>query len=321
MHIPDGFLDLKTTAVAGALSATGLAAALRRIRTHPPVRREPMIGLAAAFIFVAQMLNFPVLGGTSGHLIGGVLAAVVLGPEVAVVVMSCVLILQCLLFADGGLLALGANIWNLAIVAPTLGYAIHALTRRLLPGLRGRLLATAFAAWCSVVFASISCAALLALSGAAPWRITLPAMVSVHMVIGFGEALITALVLAAVARTRPELLPEGESERAGADDTRRAIGYGLAVACGLAAFVAPFASPLPDGLERVAERLGFADRAATTPLHNSPFPDYLIPGANWSALSTVIAGLAGAAVAFAFAYLLARMLTPRSGSRSARDSV
>lgn len=318
MHIPDGFLDLKTTAAAGALSAAGLAVALRRIRIHPPVRREPTIGLAAAFIFVAQMLNFPVLGGTSGHLIGAVLAAVVLGPEIAVVVMSCVLILQCLLFADGGLLALGANIWNLAIVAPTLGYAIHVLTRRLLPGLRGRLLATAFAAWCSVVIASISCAALLALSGAAAWRVAFPAMVSVHMGIGFGEALITTLVLAAVARTRPELLPEAGSD--GVGDTRRAVGYGLAVTCGLAAFVAPFASPLPDGLEKVAERIGFANRADTTPLHSSPFPDYLTPGTDWSAFSTVIAGLVGAAVAFAFAYVLARMLTPRSASGSARDS-
>lgn len=126
----------------------------------------PLIGLAAAFVFAAQMLNFPVAGGTSGHLIGGVLAAVLLGPSAAVVVLSSVLILQCLLFVDGGLTALGANIFSMALVAPVIGYGVYFVVRRAGgEGLRGRLLATGFAAWCSTVAASVVCAGELAASG------------------------------------------------------------------------------------------------------------------------------------------------------------
>ena len=308
MHIPDGFLDLKTAAAGGVLSATGLGFALRQLRREATGRRVPLIGLAAAFIFVAQMLNFPVAGGTSGHLIGGTLAAVLVGPGAAILAMSCVLILQCLLFADGGLLALGANVFNMAILAPLVGYAIYYPLHRVLPGLRGRLIAVAFASWCSVVATSVSCAGQLALSDTVPWRVVLPAMTTVHMLIGLGEAGITTLIVAAVAHTRPELLPDRASSSAMRIRWRQTVGYGLLLAVGLAFFVAPFASPWPDGLERVAATLGFEHRALVT---DAPITDYILPGIAWSPLAIAVAGMIGVVVAFLFAFGLARALTRR----------
>src|SRR5512143_666441 len=125
MHIPDGFLDAKTAIATGGLALAGLGVALRQARLSLPPRRVPLLGLAAAFVFAAQMLNFPVAGGTSGHLVGGVLACVLLGPSAAVLALTSVLIVQCLLFADGGVLALGANVFNMAIVGSVAGYGIY----------------------------------------------------------------------------------------------------------------------------------------------------------------------------------------------------
>jgi cobalt/nickel transport system permease protein len=315
LHIPDGFLDAKTAVATGVLAAAGLGVALAGVRRTLPPRRIPLIGLAAAFVFAAQMLNFPVAGGTSGHLIGAVLAAVLLGPGAAVLVMSAVLILQCLMFADGGLTALGANLFNMALVAPTVGFGVYRLLRRVVgEGLRGRLFATAFAAWCSTVAAAISCAGQLALSGTVPLGVALPAMGGIHMLIGLGEALITTLVVAAVARARPELLLEPAGPR-----LQRSYGElaarGVLIALGLAFFVAPFASSWPDGLERVAATLGFEHHAVATPAFTAPLPDYRFPGGGSVARSTVIAGAVGTLVAFGLAWLLATLLTLPRGAR------
>src|SRR5271157_2966654 len=138
MHIPDGFLDLKTAAATGVLSAAALGVSLRRLNGSLPRRNVPLMGLAGAFVFAAQMVNFPVAGGTSGHLIGGVLVAALLGPAAALVVLTTVLIVQCFLFADGGVLALGANIFNMGIVGGVGGYWIYRLVCGALPGTRGR---------------------------------------------------------------------------------------------------------------------------------------------------------------------------------------
>ena len=314
MHIPDGFLDAKTAMVTSVLATAGLGLALKGVRRTVPPRRIPLIGLAAAFVFAAQLLNFPVAGGTSGHLIGAVLAAVLLGPSAAVLVMSAVLILQCLMFADGGVTALGANLFNMALVAPTVGYGIYRLLRRVVgEGLRERLFATAFAAWCSTMAAAISCAGQLALSGTVPLRVAVPAMGGIHALIGLGEALVTTLVVAAVARARPELLLEPTGPRHQARYGELAA-QGLLVALALAVFVAPFASGWPDGLEKVAATLGFEHRAAVSPAFPAPLPDYRLPGGGSAALSTVIAGAAGTLVAFGLAWLLAFLLTPRRGA-------
>ncbi len=314
MHIPDGFLDAKTAVATSVLATAGLGLALAGVRRTVPPRRIPLIGLAAAFVFAAQMLNFPVAGGTSGHLIGAVLAAVLLGPSAAVLVMSAVLILQCLLFADGGVTALGANLFNMALVAPIVGYGIYRILRRFAgEGLRGLLFATAFAAWCSTLAAAISCAGQLALSRTVPWAVALPAMGGIHLLIGLGEAVITTLVVAAVARARPELLLE-RTERHLRPPYRVLAAQGLLVSLGLVLFVAPFASGWPDGLEKVAATLGFEHRAAATPMLAAPLPDYRFPGVGSAALSTVVAGATGTLIAFGLAWSLASLLTPSRGA-------
>ncbi|MDQ7849909.1 MAG: energy-coupling factor ABC transporter permease [Armatimonadota bacterium] len=317
MHIPDGFLDTPTAIAGGVLAAAGLGLALRTVRRTLPHRAVPLVGVAAAFIFAAQMLNFPVAGGTSGHLIGAVLAAVLLGPSAAVLVMSSVLILQAFLFADGGITALGANIFNMALVASLLGYALYRGVSRLLGGgLRARLAGVAFGAWCSTVAAAVTCAGQLALSGTVAWEVAFPAMAGVHMLIGVGEALITTLVVAVIATARPELL----FDRAGPGEWigRTLAGYGLLVTLGLVIFVAPLASEWPDGLEAVAGRLGFAHKAAASPAASSPLADYALAGVGSPAASTAIAGGIGTVVAFGLAYLLAIVLVPRGTAGSGR---
>ena len=205
MHIPDGFLDVKTAVTAASLAVVGLAVALRQAQRELPPRRVPLLGLGAAFVFAAQMVNFPVAGGTSGHLIGGALVAALLGLPAAVVVMATVLIAQCFLFADGGVTALGANGFNMAVVAPAVGLLVFRAVGRLLPGQRGQVAALAFAGWCSTVAAAVACAGQLAWSGTVGWAVGLPAMVGIHMIIGLGEGAISALVYYAVVRARPEL--------------------------------------------------------------------------------------------------------------------
>lgn len=313
MHIPDGFLDARTAIASGVVAAGALGLALRSVNRAAPARKVPLIGLASAFVFAAQMLNFPVAAGTSGHLIGGTLVAVLLGPAAATVVMTAVLVLQCLMYADGGLTALGANVLLMGIVAPWTGYAIYRLVCRAGgESLRVRLFGTAFGAWCSTVAASAVCSVMLAGSGAVTLRVGLPVMAGVHMLIGIGEAVITTLVVAAVARLRPELLAREQTETS-------ATGYGGLVAggavmsLGLAIFVSPLASSWPDGLEKAAERLGFATRAAESPILPAPMPDYAVPGLDSLLFSTLIVGGVGTLLAFVFAYVLARLLTRRTG--------
>ena len=314
MHIPDGFLDAKTAVATGALAAAGLGLALRRARVTLPPRRVPLLGLAAAFVFAAQMINFPVAGGTSGHLVGAVLVAVLLGPSAAVVVLSSVLIVQCLMFADGGISALGANILNMGLIGGVGGWAVYRAVSRVIHGLFGRVVAAAFAAWCGTVVAAVACAGELAASRTVPFGVALPAMAGIHMLIGVGEGAITALVLVAIARARPELL---QADAAAANRSYgAATAYGVLVAAGLALFASPLASRWPDGLDRAAEILGFKDRAAG-PILSAPLADYSMPWIHWSALGTSVAGAIGTLVVFVLAWLLARALVPKARPRPA----
>lgn len=316
MHIPDGFLDAKTAIGAGVLAAAGLGTALHRVRRTVPQRQVPLIGLAGAFVFASQMINFPVLGGTSGHLIGAVLTTVLLGPSVAILVISAVLILQCFMFADGGLTALGANIFNMGLVAVAGGYAVYAPLRWLAGGkLRGCLFATAFASWCSIVFASIACAGELSLSGLVPWRTAFPTMTGVHMLIGLGEALITTLIVAGIAKVRPELLSNRTESTTSFRDT---IVYGLLVCVGLALFVAPFACGWPDGLDKAAETLGFSHLAS--PVVKAPMSEYSMPGFKSPGVSVALAGGLGTILAFVLACLLARALAPNRATPAVESS-
>jgi cobalt/nickel transport system permease protein len=309
MHIQDGFIDGKTALAAAAISAAGVGVALRQVKRELPPRKTPLLGLAAAFLFAAQMVNFPVAGGTSGHLVGGALVAALLGPSAAVVVVTTVLVVQCFLFADGGVTALGANVFNMAIVNSAAGYAIYSGVCRVLPGVRGRVTAIAFAGWCATVLAAVCCAGELALSNTAPWPLAFPAMAGTHILIGVGEGLISALVFLAIERTRPDMIAEtggpGRPQRWG-----ELVRYGLLVSLGVAIFVAPFACPWPDGLDRVAAKLGFEHKAAQL-LPHVPAPDYHAPGIHWAAGATAIAGAAGVLIVFALAFLLGRLLVPK----------
>ena len=306
MHIPDGFIDGKTAATTALLAAAGVGLALRQVRRRLAPRRVPLLGLAAAFLFAAQMVNFPVVGGTSGHLLGGVLAAALLGPSAAIVVLTTVLIVQCFLFADGGVLALGANVFNMAIVGAAGGYAIYRVVCRVLPGTRGQVAAVAFAGWCSTVLASVSCAGQLAWSGTFAWPVGFTAMTSMHMAIGVGEGLISALVFLAIQRVRPDLT-SAVSEAAPPRPWGELMLYGLLATLGVAIFVAPFACPWPDGLEAVAAKLGFEHRAVQSAVP-ALAPGYQVPGVRWAAGATALAGAVGAVVVFGLALLLARSL-------------
>ena len=311
MHIPDGFLDSKTLIVTTGLAAVGVAAAVRQARTHLPPRKVPLLGVTAAFVFAAQMVNFPIAGGTSGHLIGGVLASVLLGPSGAVLVMTAVLTLQCLLFADGGLLALGANIFNMGMVGGVGGYYIYRAVRCAV-GVRGPLVAVPIAAWCSTVLSAVATAGELSLSGVVPWSVGAIAMAGVHMVMGIGEALITTLVILAIDRTRPEILADSAAGLP-LRSTAETMVFGLVISLGLGMFVSPIASAWPDGLERVAGALGFLGRAVKTPLAPAPIPDYLFPGISSPAWATALAAGIGTTVVFLVGLLIARLIVPRHG--------
>lgn len=206
MHIPDGFLAVNTWVPAWFVSIGGLGVCLRRTRKMLKDRMIPLMGVMSAFIFAAQMLNFPVIGGTSGHLLGGVLAVVLLGPCAGAVVIAVVLIAQCFIFQDGGITALGANIFNMSFVGAIGGYFIYRMIRRLIKRESGLMIATAVAAWSSVVLASAACALELALSGTSPFKIVFPAMIGVHALIGIGEAVITCLVIGYIQKVRPDLI-------------------------------------------------------------------------------------------------------------------
>ncbi len=321
MHIPDGFLDVKTAVATGALALAGLGVALRQVGRSLPRARMPLLGLSAAFVFAAQMLNFPVAGGTSGHLIGGLLTAALLGPSAAVIVVSSVLFVQCFLFADGGITTLGANIFNMALIGGVGGWVIYRLFSRMCAGLTGKLIGAALAAWTSTVVASIVCAGELAASHTITWRLVFPAMAGVHALIGVGEAIITVLVLSAIAKTRPELLESSSSSTPdfGQERIGPLIAFGLLISLGLALFVAPFASPLPDGLDKTARALGFGSKAAETPALPAPIVDYKMPGISSEAIATAIAGVAGTVVVFGLAWMLAGSIARRPKALPAND--
>lgn len=209
MHIPDGFIDGPTSLAAGALATGAIALALRKAAFDSLESRAAMTGLLAAFVFAVQMLNFPVASGTSGHLLGGLLAAVLVGPWLGSLAITVVLVMQCLLFADGGISALGLNIINMAFVPAFVAYALFLVMRKVLPATRSGVLgATAAAALVSVVLAALAFVAEFALGGTSAVSLSTlsTAMVGVHVLIGIGEAVITTLTVGAVMSTRPDLV-------------------------------------------------------------------------------------------------------------------
>ena len=207
MHIPDGFVSGPINIATYLVSIAVCGLAVVRANKTMGERQVPLLGVTAAFIFAAQMLQFPVAGGTSGHFLGAILAAVLLGPLNACLIMALVLAIQCLGFADGGLTALGTNIFNMGIIGGIVCYWLFRALKFILPKTRvGFLASVAIAAWSSVVLASAVCALELAISGTSPLKIALPAMAGIHALIGLGEAIITVVVLNVVLASRPDLV-------------------------------------------------------------------------------------------------------------------
>lgn len=207
LHIPDGFLNLPVMGVTWVVAIALIVVALQKAQTEYQERTVPLMGVCAAFIFAAQMINFPIPGGTSGHLLGGTLAGVLLGPWAGSLVMVCVFIVQGFIFQDGGITVMGANIFNMGLIGTFLGYYLFRTIRRVIgqDKLAGMVAGSAIAAWVSVVVASISTALQLAISGTVPFAVAIGAMVGWHILIGIGEALITVSTVVFVWRTRPDL--------------------------------------------------------------------------------------------------------------------
>jgi cobalt/nickel transport system permease protein len=307
MHVPDGFINAAASAGAAVVSVGGLATSLKVGAARMREKQIPFAGLSAAVIFALQMLNFPVAAGTSGHLLGGALAAILLGPAMGVVVVSVVVIVQALLFADGGVTALGVNVLNMAIITALIAWPIFRGLVRVLPKSTGSAIgAAAVAAWASVVASAMGFTALYAIGGqgGADLGTVFAAMVGVHALIGIGEGLITATAVGAVLAARPDLV-SGVSDLELASTTtapsRRAagafVGVGMAVALALVVFVAPLASSSPDGLEYVAEQTGIVETAEDGPI-GGPLADYQVSGVESESAGTALSGVVGVGVTF-----------------------
>ncbi len=299
MHIPDGFLSLGVSALLWLVSAALLALALRRSRAELGEKQIPLMGVMAAFIFAAQMINFPVAGGTSGHLLGGALAAIALGPWAGMLVMAAVIGVQGLLFQDGGLIVMGANIFNMGLLTALIGYGLFRLSAG--RSRRTRLALAGVAAWLSVIAGALATALELWLSGTAALAVVVPAMLGVHALIGIGEALITVAALGFILRVRPDVIGEAEAGHRGRGWALTGLGLSLAVV-----LLAPLASADPDGLNRVAMDLGFMNRQAEAPFHL--LSGYTLPWLGNSPLSTILAGAVGALVVAGVAWGITRLL-------------
>ena len=304
LHIPDGFLSFIVSLICWAIAAVVLAMAVSRTNKSLGEKQVPLMGIMAAFIFAAQMLNFPVAGGTSSHLLGGALAAIVLGPWAGMLVMTAVIAVQALLFQDGGLIVMGANILNMGLITSAIGYGLY---RGVSNASRSTKLAVAgVAAWLSVMAGALATALQLWLSGTSDLQTVTLAMLGVHALIGIGEALITVAALTFIMQTRPDLLDESSaSAQGGRGWALPGIALSLAVV-----LLSPLASAFPDGLERVAENMGFLHHGQSAPYQI--IPDYTVPFLGETALSTIVAGIIGALVVLGLSILTGRSLQKKS---------
>jgi cobalt/nickel transport system permease protein len=312
LHIPDGFLSLVVSLSSWATSAVILSMAVSRTNKSLGERQVPLMGIMAAFIFAAQMINFPVAGGTSGHLLGGALAAIVLGPWAAMLVMTAVISVQALLFQDGGLLVMGANILNMGLLTAAIGYGLY---RGVFGRSRSVKLAVAgFAAWLSVMAGALATALQLWLSGTSDLQAVVLAMLGVHALIGIGEALITVAALTFIFQTRPDLLDEKAASR---QSGRGWVFVGILISLAVV-LLSPLASANPDGLERVATDLGFINAGQSAPF--KIIPDYTVTFLGNTPFSTVLAGLAGILVVLGLVYLAGKSLQNRKSQIENRQS-
>ncbi len=303
MHLPDHYLDPVTTALTAAAAAGTVAVALRRVR-HDSTIGWRLMGAVAAGIFAGQMVNFPISTGTSGHLIGGALAAILLGPWCGILAMTLVLAVQAIVFGDGGIGALGANVLNMAVIGCFAGHWVYdrALRASGAGSLVAKVLASGFAAWTSVVAAAIACAIELAVSGHFAVVEVIAAMVPIHALIGVAEAGITAAVVLVCS---PVIARDTEVLGAlSAASQRRVIAMGLIAAALIVLVLVPLASQLPDGLE-VATAQSRIAQLESAPHWLSPLSDYSLPGID-AAWATALVGLIGVAIVVALAEAIHR---------------
>lgn len=302
MHIPDGFLSVIVSILLWIISIITIIFALRKVKNELGDREVPLMGVLAAAIFAGQMLNFSVTGGTSGHLLGAAIATILLGPWAAVLVMTSVVSIQALLFQDGGILALGANIFNMGVVGVFVSYAVFRWAQMAFGRYKWGLIVSGFiAAWSSILIASLACAIELALSGTSPANIAIPAMAGIHALIGIGEGLITVGALTFLFATRKDLLSKTSPSAA----SSKGLLIGGSVIAVILAVLSPLASSHPDGLEWVAEQKGFLE-VAKDAMYNI-MPDYVFPGIADPSLATIVAGILGAVIVFGVAIGVARI--------------
>lgn len=300
MHIPDGFLSMPVSVLLWLVTILVVGYALRRVGVDLGERQVPIMGVLAAAIFAGQMLNFAVAGGTSGHLIGAALATIILGPWAATLVLTCVITVQAVIFQDGGLVVLGTNIFNMAIVGVAVSYMTFRTIRKLAGERPWSLFASGFlAAWASVEIAALGTALELSLSGTSPANIAIPAMGGIHALIGIGEGLITIGALAFLSATRGDLLKINQSSTA-RGSLVWVIGLALAL---LLAIASPLASKHPDGLISVAIHYGFIDTEQVSIIN--VIPHYLVPGVENKTLATILAAVLGTLLVFIVAISVA----------------
>ncbi len=306
MHIPDGFLSAGVAAGTWAAAGAGMAVALRSERRDPNPVPAGTLGAVAAFLFAAQMINVPVAPGTSGHLVGAALAAAVLGPWRAVLVMAVVLAIQAILFQDGGLSSLGANLIDMGLAGSMAGYSMAILVGRWGGSLRAYAVGVTMGAFVATIAAAALTAVWLGLSGLYPLSGVLPLMLTTHSAIGVLEAALTGAIVVTLLRWRPDLLRGLETSGSSGGHGALAAGI-LCIAVALAAFLAPFASTLPDGLERTSAVLGFADRARVAWLAPLAISSHQISRS--AGIVTATAGVAGTLIAAALAWMISRGLS------------
>ncbi|MFJ8646102.1 energy-coupling factor ABC transporter permease [Streptomyces sp. NPDC093546] len=318
MHVPDGFINAPVSAAAGLVAAGAVAVSLRGARRELDDRTAPLAGLVAAFVFAVQMLNFPVAAGTSGHLLGGALAAILVGPYTGVLVIAVVLLMQGILFADGGLTALGVNITVMGAVTVLTAYVLFRGLVRVLPRTRRSVTVASFvAALVSVPAAAAAFTLIYAVGGTTdvPVDKVVTAMVGVHTLIGIGEAAITTATVGAVIAVRPDLVygarglsaplklrvggelvdaaPAAASAATAPRSTTKVWATGLVTALALAGVVSFYASASPDGLEKVAADQGIDQKVEDHAAKDSPLADYGVSGVTNARLSGGLAGTIG----------------------------
>ena len=293
MHVPDGFINAQVSIGSGIVSFATLWAYVRNAKNLVADKLIALTGMMSALIFVLQMINFPIAAGTSGHLLGGALAVIVLGPHLGIICISIVVVIQSLLFADGGLSALGINVFNMAIVTSLVGWLVITSWKKLFGEANISIISGSIVAGLlSVIFSSIAFVFEYALGGtvAVPLSSVLLAMLSTHLLIGLGEGVITALIVSLLLRVRSDLVYVKTNEYV---SNNTSSIYGLFIFLLLCfTLITPYASSSPDGLESVAENFGFLETDGLVLFLN----DYGISGLNNSFLSTIISAVLGIVV-------------------------